>query len=230
MKDVQVIYYKEDLVLCNVETDEENPLLGVRIPKSVTNIRVKAPALLTVQKNLEKDGFFHADRMIRCTINLKRSKVDYKGAVRLRTVLEKADHDRLYEIAVKSFPVDRRFHVNVDYDDEIQGAILKNWIDQIDECYVCYVKDEIAGFAAVTQNAPDVYEIRLAAVDEKYRLTGAAVSLYSFVADDLREKGAKQLYGWISSVNMAVMNLYEFLGASYSQPMDIFLKQTEGKA
>ena len=65
----------------------------------------------------------------------------------------------------------------------------------------------------------------LVAVEEKYRLSGAAMGLYAKGVEVARERGYKKLIGRISSQNVAVMNIYAMLGAQFSEPQDIFLKE-----
>ena len=50
------------------------------------------------------------------------------------------------------------------------------------------------------------------------------MSLYARAVEIAKEKGYKKLDGRISSQNTAVMNLYAYLGASFSDPEDIFIK------
>jgi len=67
--------------------------------------------------------------------------------------------------------------------------------------------------------------IRLAAVDEKYRVAGVAASLYAGAVEKCREQGIKKIWGRISSRNMSVMNLYASLGAVFSQPLDVYVRR-----
>lgn len=67
--------------------------------------------------------------------------------------------------------------------------------------------------------------VHLAAVLERYRASGAALSLYAAAARDCKSQGVRFLEGRISTANPAVMNLYAFLGAKFSQPVDVYLKE-----
>ena len=211
----------KDVRLCNIAADEV-----FTVPDTgYTNLRVKTPALEHMQIFLTENGFFHADRMLKASINLKRTKIDFEKQIRLEVAKTGAYKERVREIALKSFPVDRRFHVDIRRNEETAAKLINGWVDKIDECYVCIYKDIAIGFAALEEREPGVYEIVLAAVDEAYRMTGAGLSLYTYLVKDCRKAGGRILYGWISSVNMAVLNLYAGLGASFSEPSDIFLKQ-----
>ncbi|MBR3056964.1 MAG: GNAT family N-acetyltransferase [Clostridiales bacterium] len=223
----------QDIVLRNIQADAESLKDGslkeaiFSAPAGTTNIRAKVPALTDFQLFLEKDcGFFHADRMLKCTINLKRLKIDLDKNIRLEVKQTRDFKEDIRRIALKSFPVDRRFNVDVELNSETAGKIINTWVDEIDECYVCFYKDIPVGFAQVVVSEPGVGEIKLAAVDADYRMTGAAVSLYSYAIKAASQmEGVNKLVGWISSVNCAVMNLYASLGASFSDPEDIFVKE-----
>lgn len=209
----------DDIVLINVETDE------MKLPDDscATNCRIMTPALEKFQVYYENNEYFHADRMLKASVNLKRYAI--KEKFRLQIIKTREYKNQILEIALKSFDVDRRFNVNKHCDRNVSEKIIKSWVYSIDEYYVCMYDDIVVGFIGVVESGDDIYEIKLAAVDEKYRMLGVAVEIYSYVCNECKNKGGKQLYGWISTVNMAVMNLYSSLGATFSNPSDIFLKQ-----
>ena len=70
--------------------------------------------------------------------------------------------------------------------------LFEEYFAEMKSCYVCRVKDDIAGFIEVVEKNLEG-EIRLAAVDEKFRLSGAALSLYAGAANFLREKNPPDL-------------------------------------
>jgi len=65
----------------------------------------------------------------------------------------------------------------------------------------------------------------LVAVEEKYRLSGAALGLYAKGIEVARERGYQKLVGRISSQNVAVMNIYAMFGAQFGDPQDIFFRR-----
>ena len=67
--------------------------------------------------------------------------------------------------------------------------------------------------------------VHLAAVEEKYRMTGAAMALYANACKIAKERGYKKLEGRVSTQNTAVMNVYAAFGATFSEPQDIFIKE-----
>lgn len=210
-----------DIVLLNIEGERKTD----EVPFGVTHIREKLPSTLENQLAMCKDGFFLADRMLCTTINLRRSKIDYEKLIRLEVKQTSEYREEFRAIAHKSFPVDRRFHISVEYNEELANAVIDQWIDGLDEWLVCMYKDLPVGFLALKEQDEKNIEIYLAAVDEKYRLTGAAISLYARAVQFCKEEGYMNLFGWISTVNTPVMNLYSGLGATFSKPMDIFLKE-----
>lgn len=53
-------------------------------------------------------------------------------------------------IALNSFPYDRRFHIFVNYEDEmVESFIIKKWINDLDEVFVAKFKNKIIGFLAL---------------------------------------------------------------------------------
>lgn len=217
--------YYDGFCLTNVDIDNLNSITSIdELFKQEPNaIRIKAPAEIDYQLELEKRGFFRADRMLKASINLKKDLSDISKKIRRGIVASNDYKEEIFNIALKSFSVDRRFHVKKIYDNDLAGAILKRRIYEIHEFYLVFFKDIPIGFAGIDEVEMNSYEIKLAAVDEKYRMMGTAFSLYGSLAINLAERGATQLFGWISTVNVAVMNLYSALGASFSEPSDIYL-------
>ena len=103
-------------------------------------------------------------------------------------------------------------------------------MDELGEVLICQFRNLPVGFLALKQTAEDTLFVHLAAVEEKYRMTGAAMTLYATACKLARERGFKKLEGRISSQNTAVMNVYTAFGASFSEPIDIFLKRLQHDA
>lgn len=184
----------------------------------------KMPANADNEINMQKDGYFFADRTLHASINLSRFTIDTKKLIRLNIVSTKEHKEEIFEVARKSFPYDRRFHLATETDNKAAEIEIKKWVENLDDVLVCFYKDSVIGFLALKETDSETLFVHLAAVDEKYRLTGAAMSLYARAVEIAKEKGYKKLDGRISSQNTAVMNLYAYLGASFSDPEDIFIK------
>lgn len=173
---------------------------------------------------MQRNGYFFAERTLLATINLSRCTIDTKKLIRMPIHCTNGHKDEIFAIAKKSFPYDRRFHLKPYCDVDEAKTEIKKWVDELDNVLICFYKDVLIGFLALKESNEDTLFVHLAAVDEKYRLTGAAMSLYARSIEIAKEKGYKKLEGRISSQNTAVMNLYAHLGASFSEPEDIFIK------
>ena len=172
------------------------------------------------------NGFKLVERTIRTSIQVSKVDLDFDRLIRLNIEETTEYKDRIEEIALKSFPYDRRFHLRINFDDmDLFRSIIKEWIDDLDSVLVAKFKDTVVGFLALKETAEDTLFVHLAAVDEKYRLTGAAMSLYSKAVLVARDNGYKTLEGRISTRNSAVMNLYSYFGAHFENPMDIYLRE-----
>lgn len=219
MKEIKSIKCK-DFSLCNIETDE---LIDLN-PYKDTYIRIKLPASYDNQKYMNELGFTWVDRMLLASVNLRKNNINLHKMIRLNVIETNTTLEDIYNIAYKSFPIDRRFHVAKDYNDHIAKQLINYYIHEVKIWLVCFFKDIPVGFIGLVEKNESDMEIHLAAVDEKYRTTGAANSLYAYACKYCKNKGYKKLFGRISSLNMPVMNLYISLGATFSQPEDVYVK------
>lgn len=199
----------------NIDDIEQADIIKIVLPSSVEN------EILVKEK-----GFTFADRTIQTSIQVSKLDLNFDKLIRL-TVEETTEHKKeIEEIALKSFPYDRRFHLRLNYnDDELFKQIIKEWVNDLDNVLVAKYKDTVVGFLALKQTEKDTLFVHFAAVDEKYRLTGAAMSLYSRAVQIAKERGYKKLDGRISTKNTAVMNLYSYFDAHFENPMDIYIKE-----
>ncbi len=175
---------------------------------------------------LRNEGYFMVDRTIKAAISVKKDR-DFSRLCRIP--LERIDklEKRIYEIAKQAFLPDSRFFDRTNTsDDEKRGSICA-FVDEMKSVYICRFRGEIPGFLEVLPDVENQNQafIRLAAVDEKYRVAGVAASLYAGAVEKCREKGIKKIWGRISSRNMSVMNLYASLGAAFSQPLDVYVRR-----
>ena len=189
-----------------------------------THVHVSLPAGRAGQAVLEPQGFVFGDRTVDVEIRPARTKLDYAKLVRIRPEAIYGHRQEILNIALAGFPYDRRFHVAPDYDHRLAAVVLEAWVNEIDEVLICRLKDEVAGFLAFRTVAERRVAVHLAAIQEKYRSAGVALSLYAGAVDWAVERNFEAIEGRISSLNMPVMNLYAFLGASFSNPRDVYLK------
>lgn len=172
-------------------------------------------------------GYAMADRTLEVKVPLQHGAVDFDALCKLPVVRSDGYREAVREIAKASFTNDFRFRVSFSPEHgALASAILDEWVDEQGEVFVCLYKDMPVGFADVRRTeredgAPFIY---LAAVDARYRMTGAALSLYANVMRYYRDEGVRAVYGRISTANTAVMNLYIRLGAQASDPFDIYIK------
>lgn len=191
-----------------------------------THVRVSLPSDMENMLSMQQKGYQFVDRMLDVTINLKRCTVDLQRSIRIEPVLVSDRREEITMLAQKSFVRDRRFHVETEYNQELANRIIEAWVEEIPEFYVCIYKENVIGFL-VLKEAEDGKSagIHLAAVDERYRTSGAAMSLYAKALQIGMEKGYQNITGYISSYNTAVMNLYAYLGGAFSNPQDIYVKK-----
>lgn len=212
-----------DIMLCSISDDE---VRDWDVPSEATHLRVTLPSSPESVVAMQERGFLLGDRTLLCAIGTRGAPASGSSRrARVEAVLEPADHEAMFDLARRSFPGDRRFYVTPDGSQEVAEAALRDWISGLDETFVCRVKGEFAGFLAPTTEPDGSLCVSLAATDERFRLAGVALALYSAAVSLAHERGASRLVGRISSRNMPVMNLYASLGAKFSDPVDVFLKE-----
>lgn len=173
--------------------------------------------------SLNKNGYFFADRTLDVCIPLsKMDNVD--KLIRLPIIKTNEYKKDIIKIAQKSFLYDRRFHLQRNYNQKFANVIIEDWINKIDDIYVCLYKNSPIGFLSLIYLDDKNSFIHLAAVEEKYRMTGAAISLYAKAIQVSLEKNYTNVNGRISSCNIAAVNLYSYFGAKFSNPIDIYIK------
>ncbi len=187
-------------------------------------IRVQLPAEIENENHMFSNAYYFADRLITCQISLSSLPEDILKKQRVEIIESSEYRDRVKKIASEAFKSDRRFHLLKKTNAEIASAIISNYVDELDKYYLALFENEIIGFLALKECSENKIAIHLAAVDEKYRLTGAAQSLYTRAIADSAHK-YKVLEGKISTNNMPVMNLYASFNARFSMPENIYLKE-----
>ncbi len=193
---------------------------------NTTHVRVSLPSSIENILLMQQKGYQYVERMLDVTIGLKRNKIDLQKLIRIPPILRCDYKEEIKVLAKKSFVKDRRFYVEIDYNSEIANQIIDDWIEKIPEFYICLYKEKVIGFLALKEvEDGQSAMIHLAAVDERYRTSGAAISLYAKAMEIGIEKGYQNIYGYISCNNVAVMNLYAYLGGIFSNPQDIYLKK-----
>ncbi len=188
-------------------------------------IRIEESSDAANEIHLQREGFFFADRTVKATISLSKIAFDLDRFIRLPIIETNTYKTDILRIAEASFNYDRRFHIFPDCSTDISRLVLKQWIDKLEQVFVALFREEAIGFMALKETETGTLFVHLAAVEEKYRLTGAAMGLYANAVKISKKRGYKKLEGRISTQNTAVMNIYVAFGASFSDPHDIFIKE-----
>ena len=184
-----------------------------------THARIILPSCADTEVEMQRRGFFFADRTLKVSIPLAKVTMDLQRFQRIPIVETNEYHDDIFRIAHESFTRGRRFHVAPKCDQAVSAIVLRQWVDELGPTFVCLYHEKPIGFLNMRENF-----VHLAAVEAKYRVTGAAMGLYAKAIEVARERGFKTLEGRISSLNASVMNVYAIFGAQFSEPQDIFLK------
>ena len=178
------------------------------------------PSCADTEFDRMRNGWYFADRTLKVTIQLAKVTADLKRLQRL-PIVETPDYtEDIFRIAHESFTRDRRFHVAPKCDQAVSAIVLREWVDHLGASLVCLYHERPIGFLNLRDNF-----VHLAAVEAKYRVTGAAMGLYARAIECAGERGFKTLDGRISSLNTPVMNLYASFGAVFSDPEDVFLRK-----
>ncbi len=191
-----------------------------------THVRVSLPATVRNQVEMQARGYLLADRTLGASVPLKRPKVDFAALRRLPAQRSDGHAREILQIARAGFPEDRRFHLAPLCDDpQLFERILQDFLGNLRQPLVCQVGDEVAGFLALTGLEEKKPFVHLAATADRYRRAGAALSLYASAALLCQQAGCASLAGRISTTNMPALNLWTSLGASFSEPVDLFLRR-----
>jgi len=180
---------------------------------------------------LTQAGFFFADRTLLTVVPL--AKLDERQSRLCRFPVEAEEYTQeVMELAKIAFTADRRFHLTRRADMEKAAPLIEAWIDRVRmggrTLMACRYKGALAGFMFLAPWDDGGSFAELAAVRPEYQSAGVAFSLYYKTCIYCREKDDSRLFGRISSANTAVLNLYATLGASFSVPYDVYIRERKG--
>lgn len=210
-----------DIRLASIKDEE---VRDWTIPSEATHVRVVLPADPEKVVAMTGRGYLFGDRTVLCSISTRRLPEDLGRGVRAEVDFEPIDRKAMLDLSLRSFHGDRRFYVTPSCDQMVAARVLEEWIAGLDEALVCRVKGAYAGFLAPMEEDGCLC-VNLAATDERFRLAGAAMALYTSAMRLAHDRGYAKLTGRISTRNMPVLNLYAHLGAKFSDPRDVFLKE-----
>lgn len=210
--------YKEGLHVFRGDSDQDRPNFVYRIEE--------APDIERVPYWSEK-GYLLTDRLQKVKVPLKQNSVDFAKQIRMKVILTDKYREEICQIAEESFVYDTRFSVTHPVDDELRRQRIRDYVAGCDEWFVCIYKEKVIGFIVPRiENAREV-SVYLAAVKPEYRISGAASSLYSYVAKYYKEQGYTTLSGKISSRNVSVANIYLSMGGRFAEVRDVYLLATK---
>ncbi len=197
--------------------------------KNIDVVRVEIPTNDVDSISLQREGFTFVDRTLGAKISLNKlsEKIFSTSRVQVAHIknLDNEDRTEILNIAVASFLKDRRFNLHLNSSNDDLEKLLMNQISDVTDCFLSYFKSEISGFLHLKKIDENCYFIELAAVLSKYRLSGAAMSLYSTAIKHAMDIGAKSVCGRISTKNSPALNIYGSFGATFSEPHDVFIKE-----
>ncbi len=191
-----------------------------------THVRVSLPATARNLAEMQARGYLLADRTLGASVPLKRARLDFAALRRLPAQRSDGHAREILQIARASFPEDRRFHLAPLCDDaRFFEQVLQDFLGRLRQPLVCKVGEEVAGFLALTGLEEKKPFVHLAATADRFRRAGAALSLYAAAARLGQQADCASLAGRISTANVAALNLWASLGATFSEPIDVFLRR-----
>ena len=217
-----MFFYYDNYVLEDLKVKSPK---DISISEAANCCRIEMPVSAENELQMQKNGFFLADRTMKVTVNLENLDESYQKKIRLPVKLTSDCNQEIYDIACESFNTDRRFHFLPQPNQRLANIVIKDYVKSLQTSFMCSFKDHVVGFIALKNVTEKESEIYLAAVKEKYRLAGAALSLYTTALLNAKENGLSYVTGRISTSNLPVMNLYASYGAKFSEVNDIFLKE-----
>lgn len=177
------------------------------------------------------NGFRFHERYLDYQISLNKFDSKLMSLVRADVRKDRNIDDEMYELANKSFFRDRRFHLNLRYDNVFARKIISGYLNNLSDegcfSYKCYHKARLIGFTIIKPCGNGCKNL-LGAVDPDYQKKGAAFNLYVFMADSLKRSGYEFLEGSISSSNIASLNLHLMLGAAFTGAWEQYIKVQGG--
>lgn len=175
-------------------------------------------------------GFVFHDRVICMKVNLKATSEMRSSMMRelpgFVFCLESDFSEEMYELACSQFKRDRRFHMEESFNDglaaDVISAYTEYYLNKGAQLYSSYYKGTLSGFIMYVQDG-DEYENVLGVTAAGIVGRASAYTLYSALMDEMREKSVKLYKGWVSTSNIASVNLHMKLGANVTEAIDKYI-------
>lgn len=198
-----------------------------KIEKGINFVKVVIPATDKAEVLMKEHGYERIDRRFDCYVNTIENlkKINYRFLIRL----EKSAlyNDEILRIAETSFCNDTRFSFLLKCSEEIYCIALQKSIEASKYKIVCIYNGKLIGFILLKPKDKLVMEVKLAAVLQKYRVSGVGVELYMKALEFCKENHYKFLYGNVDVLNLSAINLYSFLKAKFVSVKDTYLKRMD---
>ena len=187
------------------------------------------PADIERAKILTGNIFYPVETLLEINLPLARFKPLIKKRFDHLRIIPAVEDDleALTTIAKSSFKTDR-FHLDDNIPNEQADLRYANWIKNgfKSGAHIFVLKDErahcAAGFVLARETKPNVYDMSLAALDEKYHNSGAGLILYQAMLVASKERGCKLAVAWISINNLNSLKAAERLGFTVQQAVNKF--------
>lgn len=228
-----------DCLVCNnvsvaVLDDKEEMQDVQELSMKYDYITAKAGAFdLERVKRLKNMGFCFLDRTLCGEILLHRVPAEIGRYIRFEA-LEEDYGEEILTVARKAFVTDRRFHLQMEPDQEQADQLIQAYLNKYREeqatFLVCRYRGKAVGFTTLCTRESKSCENVLGAVLPEYQSKGVALGLYAYMCQHLSELKFEKLYGHISTQNPASLNLHISLGARLAKPMDVYMRRSNGVA
>lgn len=201
---------------------------------------VRQDALYIVKKSQGDDpdrmiefknaGFVFLDRLLCAEINLKASYELRQDRMKELPGLSFYDSSEftkdMFDMACRQYTKDRRFHLKDCFDDVLAADIIniysKHYMNCGGKLYLSNYNGALSGYIMYVQKG-DSFENVLGVTAPGLPGKASAYALYSKLMDKMLEEGYKNYKGWVSSSNIASINLHIKLGASVTRVIDEYI-------
>lgn len=177
-------------------------------------------------------GFYFVEISLSSIINLHKFSNDpiihnlLKDYVCL--VARKKDKRFLFDVAKNSFKKDR-FHLDINIDNTRAGKRYVNWVNNSfknnENIYIFKdKKKKRLGFFIIKYINDNMADLRLIALDNKYKGKGLGKLMYLKMLQFLKSQGIMKVVSQISLNNITVINIYAQLNSKFMKPLVVLHK------
>ena len=189
-----------------------------RVKARMVSVRV-SPNKVELTRQLESMGFYYVETILSFTVPLKDDRRFRKHSLFPIISATNADMPKIIEIACETF-TENRFIRDSNFTPDVAASYYANWVESSfnndqDKVYVLKVQDDVKGFYIIRNVDEESVVFLLAGVNREDKDSFYGLPLYAGVHITLVDKGYKSGEGEILAENIAVLNIFSFLGASF---------------